>query len=309
MNDLDGKVAFITGGSSGIGLGMARAFAEAGLRVAITYRTRRNLDQAMTHLRPHGDRVHAISLDVTDRTAMEQAAQEVVKLFGKVHVAVANAGVGLHSGVSAASYEDFDWVMGINLTGVFNTIRCFLPRIRSHGEGGHIVATSSLAGLIAQGPAGVYTASKFAVVGLMEALRHELAGSHIGVTVFCPGVVNTNIPDCARNRPGARQPGAGPVRLPPDLAAAAMDPFEAGRRVLRGMRDDDMYVLTTPEFEAELGARGEAIVASLPADVDPSPARVAFGRELVGETDYIRERDRKLREAARSARRGSGLNC
>ncbi len=203
MKDVAGKVAFITGGDSGIGLGIARAFADAGMKVVITYRTKSHLDEAMELLKPAGDRIHAVNLDVTDRAAFEKAAVETIDKFKKVHVIVNNAGVGIVGGLSTATYDDWDWGMGVNANGVFNGIRTFLPRIQSHGEGGAVIATSSLAGLLGHGPAGVYTATKFAVVGMMEALRFELAGTHpnIGVNVFCPGIVSTNIGKSARNRP------------------------------------------------------------------------------------------------------------
>src|SRR5580704_5504168 len=209
MRDVEGKVAFITGGDSGIGLGIARAFTDAGMKVVTTYRTRSHLDEAMKLLQGAADRVHAINLDVTDRAAMEQAAAETVRVFGKVHVLVNNAGVAVIGGLSRASYEDWDWAMSVNAGGVFNGVRTFLPRIQAQGEGGQIVSVSSLAGLLGHAPAGVYTASQFAVVGMMEALRAELADANIGVTVFCPGIVNTNIGSSARNRPaGSSAPQA-----------------------------------------------------------------------------------------------------
>lgn len=318
MKDVAGKVAFITGGNSGIGLGIARAFADAGMKVAITYRSKSNLDNAMEYLKSAGDRVHAISVDVTDRDAMAKAADETVKVFGKVHVAVANAGVGVIGGLSTATYDDWDWGIGVNLNGVFNTIHSFLPKIQAHGEGGHLLATASLAGLLGHGPAGVYTASKFAVVGMMEALRFELDGSNIGVTVFCPGIVNTNIGNSARNRPDDLSDVGGGFKPDPELAARlqeaiknsggagtspAMDALEAGQRVLRGMRNNDLYVLTTPEFEAEFQARGDAILASIPTDVVVPPAREPTGRMILGKTTYAQERDRKRceRAAARKA--------
>ncbi len=187
---------------------------------------------------------------------------------------------------------------------MFNGIRTFLPRIQSHGEGGAVVATSSLAGLLGHGPAGVYTASKFAVVGLMEALRFELAGGNIGVNVFCPGIVNTNIGKSARNRPSELS-DSGFKPDPKMLANApkevrenrgpspAMDAMEAGQRVLAGMRNNDLYILTTPEFEAEFRERGEAIVASVPKDVKAPPNREAVGRMILGKLTYAQERDRR----------------
>jgi NAD(P)-dependent dehydrogenase (short-subunit alcohol dehydrogenase family) len=297
MKDVAGKVAFITGGNSGIGLGIARTFVDAGMKVAITYRTKANLDEAMKHLQSAGDRVHAINVDVTDRTAMENAAIETEKVFN-------NAGVGVIGGLSTATYDDWDWAMGVNLTGVFNGIRTFLPRIRSHGEGGQVIATSSLAGLLGHGPAGVYTATKFAVVGMMEALRAELDGTNIGVSVFCPGIVNTNIGSSNRNRPSdladagfkpdpkmiaQMQAAMKEMRGPPP----GMSTLEAGQLVLRGMRNNDLYILTSPEFEPEFRARGEAIVASIPADVKVPEGREQMGRMILGKQIYAAERDRR----------------
>jgi NAD(P)-dependent dehydrogenase (short-subunit alcohol dehydrogenase family) len=314
MRDVEGKVAFITGGDSGIGLGIARAFTDAGMKVVITYRTRAHLDEAMKLLQGAADRVHAIDLDVTDRAAMEKAAAETIQVFGKVHVLVNNAGVAVIGGLSRASYEDWDWAMSVNAGGVFNGVRCFLPRIQAQGEGGQVVSVSSLAGLLGHAPAGVYTASKFAVVGMMEALRAELADANIGVTVFCPGIVNTNIGSSARNRPAGAAAAAPRVdpgfKMDPAMLAEmqkamseshgvspAMDPLDAGRRVLRGVRNNDLYVLTTPEFAPEFAARGEAIVASVPKDVSASKAREVMGRMILGKTPYAAERDRRRCES------------
>ncbi len=309
MKDVEGKVAFITGGDSGIGLGIAKAFADAGMKVVITYRSKAHLDDAMKLLASAGDRVHAVNLDVTDRAAMEKAAAETVDVFKKVHVVVNNAGVAVIGGLSTASYDDWDWAMGVNATGVFNGVRTFMPRIKAHGEGGQIVATSSLAGILGHGPAAVYTASKFAVVGMMEALRSELEGTNIGVTVFCPGIVNTNIGSSARNRPtnmtdtGFKPDAKMMAAIPKEVREGrgpppGMDPLDAGQRVLHGVRNNQLYVLTTPEFEGEFRARGEAILASVPTDVTTTPAREAVGRAILGKTVYAAERDRRLCERA-----------
>ena len=304
MKDVEGKVAFITGGDSGIGLGIARACADAGMKVVITYRTKAHLDDAMKYLGAAGDRVHAINVDVTDRAAMEKAAVETTEVFQKVHLLVNNAGVAVIGGLSKASYDDWDWGISVNLNGVFNGIRTFLPRMQAHGEGGQVVATSSLAGLLGHGPAGVYTASKFAVVGMMEALRAELDGTNIGVSVFCPGLVNTNIGDSARNRPANMAPDMG-FKMDPKMleemreamknakGPPGMDALDAGRRVLQGVRNNDLYILTTPEYEAEFRARGEAILASLPTDVNAPEVRVKMGRMILGKTVYAKERDRR----------------
>ncbi len=311
MRDVAGKVAFITGGDSGIGLGIARAFTDAGMKVVITYRTKKHLDDAMKVLAGAGDRVHAVDLDVTDRAGMQKAAEETERVFGKVHVIVNNAGVGVFGGLSKATYDDWDWGMGVNVNGVFNGVHTFLPRIQAHGEGGQVIATSSVAGIIAHGGTGVYSTSKFAVVGMMEALRNELADTNIGVSVFCPGLVNTNIGDSSRNRPNTLADSAykpdpkmmakmraqrkGPAGPPP-----GMDPLEAGQRVLHGMQNNDLYILTTPELEADIEARGEAIVASIPTDVHPPAQRVMLQRMIAGKTVYATVRDRIRCERART---------
>jgi NAD(P)-dependent dehydrogenase (short-subunit alcohol dehydrogenase family) len=311
MKEVAGKVAFITGGDSGIGLGIARAFTDAGMKVVITYRTKKHLDDAMKVLAPAGDRVHAVDLDVTDRAAMQRAAEQTERVFGKVHVIVNNAGVGIFGGLSKATYDDWDWGMGVNLNGVFNGVHTFLPRIQAHGEGGQVIATSSVAGIIAHGGTGVYSTSKFAVVGMMEALRNELADTNIGVSVFCPGLVNTNIGDSNRNRPNTLADSAYKpdpkmmARMRSQMKAMrgpppGMDPLEAGQRVLRAMQNNDLYILTTPELESDITARGEAIVASIPTDVHPPAARVTLQRMIAGKTVYATLRDRIRCERALS---------
>ena len=157
MREVEGKVAFITGGSSGIGLGIARAFVDAGMKVVIGYRTEKHLQDAMTYLEGAGNRIHAISVDVTDRQGMERAAEETVKVFGKVNVLVNNAGVVVPSSLRDTTYDDWDWVVNVNLNGVFNGVRAFLPRIQAHAEGGHVITTSSVLGLFAAGGLGGYS--------------------------------------------------------------------------------------------------------------------------------------------------------
>lgn len=308
MKEVAGKVAFITGGSSGIGLGIARAFADAGMKVVIGYRTKKHFEEAMKYLEKAGDRIHAISVDVTDRPGMEKAAAEAVQIFGKVHVLVNNAGVDLRAPLSSTTYDDWDWVMGVNLNGVFNGMHTFLPRIQAHGEGGQIVTTSSILGLFAGNSGGSYSTSKFAVVGMMEALRAELADTNIGVSVYCPGLVTSNVMDSNRNRP-SNLADTG-FKADPEMRARemkfrrnpefAMDPLEAGQLVLRGMRNNDLYILTHPEYEQIMRDRNEALIASIPMDLRLTDTRVAMARSMRQNSIYITERDRKL--CARAAR-------
>jgi NAD(P)-dependent dehydrogenase (short-subunit alcohol dehydrogenase family) len=234
-----------------------------------------------------------------------------VQVFGKVHVLVNNAGVSISGDapLSRATYDDWDWLMGVNLTGVFNGVRTFLPRIQAHGEGGQIITTSSMRGLYAVGDAGCYCTSKYAVVGMMEALRAEFANSNIGASVFLPGLVTSNVWDSNRNRSNnLANTGA---KSDPKMKAAernvvndpkfAMSALEAGQLMLRGMRKNDLYILTHPEFKQIMRVRNEALIASIPLDLHPSKERVAYARSLAENSIYVTERDHALcAQAARA---------
>ena len=311
MKNVDGKVAFITGGDSGIGLGIAHALLSAGMKVAFTYRTRAHLDHAMELLGSSKESLLPMSLDVTDRAGMIAAAGKVVGHFGKVHVLINNAGVVADTPVANATFEDFDWCMNVNVNGVFNGIRAFLPHIRSHGDGGQIVATASMTGGLVAGPFwGVYTTSKFAVVGMMEGLRTELAQTNIGVSIFCPAGVKSNIGTSERNRPPGLHEAGSPDSITSPLIERftrnflevmsreeqwqpLMDPLEAGTHVLRGIRNNDLYILSNPEYEQVLRDRCEALLASVRDDANvPSEGRRAIARISRNEI-YAHEYDRR----------------
>jgi NAD(P)-dependent dehydrogenase (short-subunit alcohol dehydrogenase family) len=277
LADVRGKVAFITGGSSGIGLGLARVFSEAGMKVVFTYMREEHRDRALALFPAGNPGVHAIKLDTADRDGMVRAADEVQRVFGNVHLLVNNAGVGITKQVSNASWQDWDWAMNVNIDGVFNGVKVFLPRMLAHGEGGHIVTTASSGGLLA-GMLGVYATTKFAVVGMMEALRVELAGRNIGVSAFCPGLVRTDIFNSERNRPSELMNAGGPEHpapppgmsdAPVDLMSIALDPLDVGRSVLEGVRHNDLYILTHEEFSGPVRDRCEAMLASFPAERAP----------------------------------------
>ena len=163
MEDVEGKVAFITGGASGVGLGMARAFTGAGMKVVLADIRQEHLDEAMASL--GGGEVHPVRVDVTDRAGMAAAAEEAERVFGKVHVICNNAGINLFNDITSATYQDWDWVFGVNLGGVINGVVTFVPRIKAHGEGGHVVNTASMASFLAGPGAGIYTAAKFGGAG------------------------------------------------------------------------------------------------------------------------------------------------
>ena len=279
MQDVKGKTAFITGGASGIGLGMARAFANAGMQVVIADIRQDHLDEARGAF-SDGDAVHTIKLDVTDREAYAAAADEAEQVFGKVHVLCNNAGIGLGGPMKLATWDDWDWNLNVNLGGVVNGVQTLLPRILAHGEGGHIVNTASTGGLVVHGMAGLYCTAKFAVVGLSEALRGELAADNIGVSAFCPGPVQTNIADSGKTRPAnlsntgyAEADKVRQSRSMSEVRQYWMDPLEAGERVLAGIFNDDLYIITHPEFRDIFAARGAAILAAIPGYAPP-PKRV-----------------------------------
>ena len=293
MEQVEGKVAFITGGASGIGLGIAKAFTAAGMKAVLVDVRDDHIEQARDWFAEAGRSgdVHLMKLDVTDRQAYAAAADEAERVFGKVHVLCNNAGIGVSAPVSEASWADWDWAIDVNLNGVFNGVHTFLPRIRAHGEGGHIVNTASMGGILQYSRAGVYVTTKFAVVGLSEALHAELRGENIGVSAFCPGGVRTNIREWEKTRPArypkAEAPAAGAAGPPggfqmsedvmKTLNEMSWQPEQVGEMVLQGVRDDALYIFTSPEFRPGVQERFEAILARL----GDNPALAAKAREHV----------------------------
>ena len=263
MKELTDKVAVVTGGASGIGLGMAKALARAGVRIALLDLEERALAPAEASVRDVGGDVVGIPADVSSRYSLDAAAQRVIENYGRVDILCNNAGVVVLGPLAEASAEDWRWVMGVNLMGAVNGVGAFLPHIRAQG-GGHIVNTASTQGLSAAPGLGVYTASKYAVVAYSETLRLELAPEHIGVSVLCPGVVNTKILEAARNRPPELAAGAGPAANPMldvlrPAVAQGLDPNRVGELVLRGIQQDAPYIVTHADTRAAFTARAQAI--------------------------------------------------
>ena len=201
MRDLSGKTAFITGGASGIGLALGRAFAEAGVQVMLADIEAEPLAAAVESLRSIGPGISSIACDVADPLSVDRAAEATYRAFGNVHIVCNNAGVAAGGGIDNISLDNWRWVLDVNLLGVLHGIRSFLPHIRKHGQGGHIVNTASMAGLLGGLGFSPYTASKFAVVGMSEGLAMQVRPLGIGVTVLCPGYVRTGIGNSGRNRP------------------------------------------------------------------------------------------------------------
>jgi NAD(P)-dependent dehydrogenase (short-subunit alcohol dehydrogenase family) len=262
MEKLEGRVAVITGGASGIGLGMARAFAREGMKLALLDVEDAALAEAKAGLAKLGAEVIGVRADVSDPASLEAAAERVSERFGGIHVVCNNAGVLVGGPLAESKARDWEWLLGVNLLGVANGIRVFVPRIRAHGGGGHVVNTASVAGLTALPGLGIYAATKFAVLALSETLREELAPENIGVSVLCPGGVRTRIFEAARNRPAILGgPDADAAPTPSAVAEAmGMEPLAVGECVLRAIRANELYVLTHPEFRAAFAARAQAIL-------------------------------------------------
>lgn len=274
LRDLKDKVAFITGGSSGIGLGLAKACKEEGMKVVISYLTEAHAQEAREHFADAPGRFLALKMDVTDRAEMERVADQIEAAFGNIHLFVNNAGVAIRDRVGEASYKDWDFALGVNLGGVVNGVHTFVPRIVAHGEPAQVVATASISGHFAGGYpdrlGGVVVTTKFAVVGLMESLRVELFDSKVGVSIVCPGAVQSRLGQSNRNRPQRLQNGQ--PQAPPETVKAilkkmeseGMDPVVCGRLILRGVKRNDLYIFTHPEYAPAVGERLDAIRLSFP---------------------------------------------
>ena len=271
MQDIAGKTAFITGGASGIGLGIGKAFLKAGMKVVLADIRQDHLDEAIGYFaeQRQSDRVHPLLLDVTDRTAMANAAAEAERVFGKIHVLVNNAGVGVTGPVKNAKFDDWDWGMEVNLGGVINGIVIFLPYLLKHGEGGYIINTSSMGAVVPMKRAAIYITAKSAVLGLSEVLRGELETDNIGVSAFCPGPVQTSISESVKLRPDKYKKDSGFAEAEKTLLQRPndttwMDHVECGERVLQGMLNNDLFIFTHPEFKQGTTERFDAMLASYP---------------------------------------------
>jgi NAD(P)-dependent dehydrogenase (short-subunit alcohol dehydrogenase family) len=296
ITDVKGKVAYITGGVSGIGLGIARVFHEAGMKVVLGYLDDQHVGEALKMFPANDPRVHTIKHDVMDRDGWERTADEIEKKFGGLQVLVNNAGVGLQAPASTGTYKDWEWGLGVNLWGPINGVHTYVPRMLASKQGAHIVTTTSTSGILPGSGAGIYTVAKIAAVGLMEELRHELRNTNIGTSAFIPGLTATNIgksesyrPASLKNEgPPALAPGAQPRPAaasgprpprPPAPAGASpaairpMDPMVAARFVLNGILNNDLYIVAEPEYRLGVEARCNALLDSM-VPFKPLPAEL-----------------------------------
>jgi NAD(P)-dependent dehydrogenase (short-subunit alcohol dehydrogenase family) len=249
VQELDGRVAVVTGAASGIGLGLATRFVAEGMKVVLADIEVSALGKAVEKLRADGGDVVGVPTDVTDAAAVAGLADATMSQFGAVHVVCNNAGVG-GGGLSwEMPLSTWEWVLGVNLWGVIHGIRAFVPLLLQQPEG-HVVNTASVAGLVAAPFMGPYNASKHAVVGVSETLHHELTfvGSNVKVSVLCPGWVNTRIADSERNRPAhlAVEPGAdsGMREVLQSMLEQGMAPDDVAAKVVDAIRGERFWVLT-----------------------------------------------------------------
>jgi NAD(P)-dependent dehydrogenase (short-subunit alcohol dehydrogenase family) len=274
MTNVAGRTAFITGGANGIGLGIARAFAAAGTKLALVDIDAGALDRARAELSKVTE-VATEVLDMRDREGFARAADRIEEKLGPVSLLVNNAGVAGGAPATKMTYELWDWGLGINLDGVISGVQTFLGRMVERGQGGHIVSTASGAGLVGGRSGVLYSTAKFAVVGMSETLELELKPHGIGVSVLCPGPVATDIiartrrlqPNVVRSlTPEQHQAARAQSATMTQWLERGVHPDEVGRMVLRAVEANQLYILTDSYMKPLLEERTRKILASMPAD-------------------------------------------
>jgi len=276
MEHLEGRVAFITGGASGIGLGMARAFLAEGMKVAIADLNEQNIEDA-SRLLGGNNAVHFVRTDVANRDSVRASAEEVLEVFGAIHVLCNNAGV---NGGGTAASEDFDsWdrALAVNLGGVVNCTKIVAPIIRRQGEGGHVVITSSMAGMVPLPGLAAYSTAKYAVRGFAESLRIQLSPQGIGVSCLFPGATRTRIVPLPEDDPENITEDDAPQFMKDlwDAMRAAIDPLDTGHAVVEAIRENRFYIFTNREFLEEVKQRHREIEEAFP-DQEPPEGRLRF---------------------------------
>ncbi len=243
MDELRNRVAVITGGGSGIGAAMAHAFARQGMRIVLADIEQAAMDAVATSI---GGDVLTVRTDVTKLDSVQALAENAFSHFGAVHLLCNNAGVALFGPIETMTHRDWQWIINVDLWGVIHGVEVFVPRMIAQGQGGHIVNTASMAGLVPMQGLGAYVTAKCAVVGLSETLQRDLSQYGIGVSVLCPMVVNTNINASARNRPPElRNPGEEPAAPPQGgMAGGVIEADEVAARVVAAVKTKDLYILT-----------------------------------------------------------------
>ena len=276
MEDLTGRVAFITGGASGIGLGMARAFLEEGMKVSLADWSDEHIAQAKEQLAGN-NAAHFIKANVADRDSLRAAAQETLDAFGRIHVLCNNAGVNGGGTAASEDFDDWDRAIAVNLGGVVNGTKIIVPIIRAQGEGGHVVTTSSMAGVVPLPGLAAYSTAKYAVRGFSESLRMQLAKDGIGVSCLFPGATRTALVPLPEDDPERIKEEGAPQFLKDlwDAMRGAIDPLDTGRAVVSAIKENRFYIFTNREFVEEVKQRHREIEEAFPDD-EPTPGRVKF---------------------------------
>jgi NAD(P)-dependent dehydrogenase (short-subunit alcohol dehydrogenase family) len=285
MTEVSGKVAFITGGGSGVGFGQAKVFAEAGCKVAIADIRKDHLAEAMDYFKAMDADVMPVELDISDRDAYRKAADSVESRLGPVQLLFNTAGVSIFGPLQDATPEDWEWNINVNLWGTINGIQTFLPRMLERGDDCHIVNTASMSAFVALPRTGIYCTTKMAMRGLTECLNMDLAETKVRVSLLCPGAVNTNIHESVLSRPKSLA-NTGYYGANPEVFAAlkrvievGMEPETLAQYVLEGVRKDELYILPYPEFRETLDEIHERVIGALakPEDDPEYEKRVAHG--------------------------------
>jgi NAD(P)-dependent dehydrogenase (short-subunit alcohol dehydrogenase family) len=288
MKQFSGRVAFVTGGASGIGYGMTHSFLRLGMKAVVVDWNADHLADAREKLAGLGA-VHFVRADVGDREQVRSAADEALRMFGKIHVLCNNAGVGGGGDAEDADFEAWDRALRVNLGGVVNGTKIVAPHILSHGEGGHVVNTSSMAGIVPLPLPGLgaYMTAKFAVRGFTESLRMSLAPRGIGVSCLFPGGTRSRITETSARDEAER------ARMR-EVTASWMDPIELGAAVVEGIRRNAPYILTHAEFRDEVRALYEELDAAFPRGQEVPAGRKAFEdhrRQLAAERRHSAAKD------------------
>ncbi len=266
MDPFRDRTAVITGGASGIGLGMARAFAARGANLVLADIDEDALARAEAEFVAQGVPVLCVPTDVTRRERVHALADAACARFGAVHLVCNNAGIATFGEIAKAPREDWEFTMNVDFWGVVNGVEAFVPRLLAQRQGGHVLNTASMAGLVGMKWLGIYCAAKFAVVGVSEALQRELEPHGIGVSVLCPMIVATNIgANSQRLRPGALRPESGSEAPPPPanaMVGGTVTVEDVARRVVRAIDERRFYVLTHPEQREILRKRAARLDAA-----------------------------------------------
>jgi len=267
VRELKGKVAVVTGGGSGIGAGIVRACARAGMKIAVADIHPARARLIRDELLASGAEAIAVTTDVSRLASVQALAEKVERAFGGVHLVCNNAGVWVGALMQEADIKDWRWLINVNLYGVIHGVKVFVPKLVAQREG-HIVNTASMGGLIAGPPEGLYCTTKFAIVGLSEALLLEVADKGVGVSVLCPGLVKTNLLESEQVRPKALRTGKKYNVIPPDVASG-LDPNEVGQRVVDAVIDNEFYIITHNDYREFIKARFDRILDAVDRHAQP----------------------------------------